>query len=689
MLDHTKKVFSYTVFSFLLIILIAITAFPSAPSVQAAGPISGVVFRDFNANGIREANEIGVPGITVTAYDDAGVVQGSTTTIGDGTYTFNATGPGPYRVEFSGWLDTDYPGAQGAGSGSSVQFVPNAGAANVNFGINYPAHYNRGDPRYVGPHASNGSPTHATNATRPGLYSVLYSDKTASPTYPGSMIVASTQDQVGTLWSLTHNRFTGSLYGSALVRRHAGLGPGGPGAIYEFQNFNPGVTGNTASVLYTFPAASVGTVADEATRFPGSGTVAGQLGACFECYNIDPSTFAQVAKAGIGDMDLSSDGRYLYVVTLADRALHRLDLTDSPPTASIVAGAPWLSNAGCNGVRRPWATTQYRDDIYVGTVCDATTALLSNACNFTTPCAALTAQVYIYNPDSNTWSTAFASDIPLTYNRDSHNTAPGTSAHWHPWLDDWPVMEPFVYGVDDVDFGQPILSDISFDVDGSMLLGFLNRTSFQLGYIAATPDSIPGSPLIEEFIFSGGDVLRAGRAGFTGPFTLENNGSVPSPSGTLNTSNLTTSGPGGREFYNDRWAFSSADLTAGALLVLPGTNQLGSLTIDAFCVAGMGVRFMDMRTGVDLGVGRQYYQGNTLSCNSLNVVPGISKASSMGDLELLLDPAPIEIGNRVWLDSNKNGRQDPGEAPIAGVTVTLHDAGGTQIASAVTDANGT
>ncbi len=30
----------------------------------------------------------------------------------------------------------------------------------------------------------------------------------------------------------------------------------------------------------------------------------------------------------------------------------------------------------------------------------------------------------------------------------------------------------------------------------------------------------------------------------------------------------------------------------------------------------------------------------------------------LGDLELLTDPAPVEIGNRVWLDSDRDGIPD-------------------------------
>ncbi len=46
------------------------------------------------------------------------------------------------------------------------------------------------------------------------------------------------------------------------------------------------------------------------------------------------------------------------------------------------------------------------------------------------------------------------------------------------------------------------------------------------------------------------------------------------------------------------------------------------------------------------------------------------------------------IGDRVWIDDNGNGLQDPGEPDRAGVTVELLDNGGTVLQTQVTDANG-
>ncbi|MGE5621136.1 MAG: SdrD B-like domain-containing protein [archaeon] len=51
-------------------------------------------------------------------------------------------------------------------------------------------------------------------------------------------------------------------------------------------------------------------------------------------------------------------------------------------------------------------------------------------------------------------------------------------------------------------------------------------------------------------------------------------------------------------------------------------------------------------------------------------------------------PSPVSIGDKVWLDSNKNGIQDQGESGIANVTVQLYNCDNTMAGNTVTDANG-
>jgi hypothetical protein len=60
-----------------------------------------------------------------------------------------------------------------------------------------------------------------------------------------------------------------------------------------------------------------------------------------------------------------------------------------------------------------------------------------------------------------------------------------------------------------------------------------------------------------------------------------------------------------------------------------------------------------------------YYRGNP---------DGIfAKANGLGDIELSGIEAPIEIGNRIWKDTDKDGIQDADELGVDGVEIELYE----------------
>ena len=71
--------------------------------VYAPGTIGGsgsIVFTDSNGNGIRDAGEGALAGVTVRLLNAAGNVVATTATTGNGSYSFADVAPGQYRVEF-------------------------------------------------------------------------------------------------------------------------------------------------------------------------------------------------------------------------------------------------------------------------------------------------------------------------------------------------------------------------------------------------------------------------------------------------------------------------------------------------------------------------------------------------------------------------------------------------------------
>jgi len=127
---------------FAVFLLFFLTAF----SVQAQ--ISGVVYRDFDINGIRSDTlpiEVGVQGIRVRAFVDISRTPILTTTDADGKFSFSPTqtpAGAPVRIEFGQLSTGDFEGPFGAGSGTRVQFVT-AGIATtaIQVGLNVPSDF--------------------------------------------------------------------------------------------------------------------------------------------------------------------------------------------------------------------------------------------------------------------------------------------------------------------------------------------------------------------------------------------------------------------------------------------------------------------------------------------------------------------------------------------------------------------
>jgi SdrD B-like domain len=80
--------------------------------------------------------------------------------------------------------------------------------------------------------------------------------------------------------------------------------------------------------------------------------------------------------------------------------------------------------------------------------------------------------------------------------------------------------------------------------------------------------------------------------------------------------------------------------------------------------------------------------GNQIASSAFQVfVGGSAKSTGIGDLIALCQAQPIQIGNYVWKDSDKDGVQDPCETPLSNITVSLWKSG-TQIATTTTNSSG-
>jgi trimeric autotransporter adhesin len=276
-------------------------------------------------------------------------------------------------------------------------------------------------------------------------------------------------------------------------------------------------------------------------------------------------------------------------------------------------------------------------------------------------------------------------------------------------------------------YAQPMLCNIEFDVDGSMILGIRDRFGDQGGY--ANYFETGNEPGETYRVISSGEVLKAGKSGSS--WVLENNGSVTNNGVTTTTPGSTDNnpalvgtfagyttgdtpwggdyGPGGGYFYYNH-NFSLTGVPApfntpavananhylksnGGLAVYPGYNEVMATAMDPVNKGYSSGIIRNFNSGVNAG---NMSARSELIVENPNDPSGFGKAGALGDLELLLDAEAMEIGNRVWDDANGNGIQDAHETGIQGVKVVLRSPGtdgvygniDDQTWSVITDAEG-
>ncbi|MEW6085140.1 MAG: sortase [Chloroflexota bacterium] len=688
-------------------------------TIVSADPntVTGVVYTDYNDNGLQNQGDVGVAGILVQAFDNAGAVIATDTTDANGNYNLNIPDGTSARIEFSNIPSDLRPGAFGVDSGTTVQFVTTP-AAGVNLGLGKPDEYCNDNPWLISPCYINGDPLAGGAASAAKvLISIPYDAYGRQDTNIENVLA--TGSQVGTTWGLAFQRSTGTVFAGALAKRHAGLGSLGPSGIYAIQMDQ--ATGQPSSAPpYDFISLDTIIPSDFGASILGSNAARG-LPANSQLPNTDPTAWNAVGKAAIGDMDMGTNDDTLWLINLANQTLYSVFVGNpaATPTAADVTAYPITLPAGATACPasdvRPWAVEIHQGTIYVGVVCSAEST--QNVNN-------LRAYILSMN-EAAPAGFSLVADLPLNYPRGIVSDPDGGyPAEWRPWS---PVMTSLCTSPcaseDDlayekqIIYPQPILSDIEFDTDGSIILGLMDRTGHQTGnanYATSDAwDDAPGNPAVGVTLYnkdtnytptnaimsagalyegvSGGDTLRLCLVGAT--YVLENNASCGGIT-TGGASSTPAQGPGGGEYYwQDMYVDpfgASTDLnggihneiTLGGLLLVPGTNEVAVSVFDPFDLRAGGVAWFNNLTGTRT---RAY---EVFGIDEGGGSSTFGKAAGLGDIEGFCFAAPIEIGNRVWLDADNDGVQDAGETPIAGVTVELYDQIGNLIATAVTDSSG-
>jgi hypothetical protein len=645
-------------------------------AAPAAANITGTVFRDVNGNGVNNGGiEAGVGGVSVQAFNAISpTAVASTTTAANGTYTLTL-GAGNYRVEFVIPFAINHfqPGPSLSGSGTtSVVFAANG--AVVNFAVINPGQFCQAAPLLGVNCYLNGPQPPYSNAGEDVLVSFPYTAGCADEDQNGACDAGSADNptptelargsELGTTWGLAFQRSTDTMFATSFQKRHSGFRTyGDTGVIYRVNNASQGVAATVAPYV-DFDALGIPTA--NTAAFPPDGdphpaptlTCTSALGTADpgstnrNCWLHDPGSYGQVGKMSFGDLDISDDESTLWTVNLFNRTLYSIPVKTTPVVLGDIGAFP-LPTPACAGVIRPFAVGIEDGLVYVGMVCDASAGTAAN----------LQAYVYSFDPDNVPGGFTQRLSAPLNYTRGFVVNSGGANipAAWRPWSDDPATVSGPVFGTERGN-PQPWITDIEFD-DDDLVLGIRDRFADQSGFDLGTPNNASNTVWRGD---GAGDTLRACPSGSNWVFESNANCGGITTGGAGNGD-----GPGGGEYYFEERLTTIHDETSlGGLFQVPINSRVVSTVYDPLNNSGGtqvfsgGIHWWRRSDGQVDNLYRVFLRSDPNT---------FGKAGGLGDLEALCSPAPLEIGNRVWLDADRDGLQDPGESGFNGATVLLFE----------------
>jgi hypothetical protein len=628
-------------------------------------------------------------------------------------------------------------------SGGSIRFV-DLGATRIDFAVMRPGDY-CDDATLVTCILPIGDEA-GTNFSVPGLTEFSARSDGMLPTFvPNPQNYSGRGFQVrsfdlGSVFGIGIDRSGRSVDGIRVAAPNAFIG------TYVKRHSEYGFNGNTNTIYRVPLLADGGSEASVFVTLPGTLPLHDASAGIGEVTGIryadDRAIFTRVGRIGLGDVDVTDDGTTLLAVDMDETApkLYFVpilgtgdDVTAGTVTSAAIPAPGTFGGVACPGTWHPMGIGTRGERILVGGVCGAedTTSTASPRGPAPTQAAAFVLEYTGARDGSGTFATIFA--MRMDYNRgcgttvhcDNAGSTAGSinSADWVAWNeyplyrrnpvgDRWLATNP-----------QPMLSNVEITDSGDLVLAFRDRwtdqqSSGMMAWTEAFNDDEPDVPtgLViggRARVFAAGEILRVCNA--SGTLTLEADGTCAG--GLLGSEAPDFTSSGRLEYYWDNFPhFGSSrvgtqhtETANGSTATLPGWTGVWSTAYDINFVDQQGVLTFgacaDMQdpsrclpdTDLAAGFPNDGY-GNRLGGINFprsgsgiawpNVGATFEKGNGLADLELVCDQAPVQIGNRIWLDLDGDGLQGPDEPGIAGVTVRLYDASGTLVGTAITGPDG-
>ncbi len=659
--------------------------------------IGNYVWNDVNKDGIQDANELPVAGVTVTLYNASGAPIATTKTDAYGLYLFSNLPDGSYSVGFT--APANYVFTQ--------QNTPGDNANNTN---------------------SDADP--ATGRTSLFALAGGESDLTADAgIYVPQPVTASLGDRV---WRDDNKNglqdagevgvagVTVTLYNAA--GEPIGTTVTDANGNYKFTDLTPGVA---YSVGFTQPAGYVFT----GINASGANTNANNPSE-FTDSDVDPATgktASVILTAGENNPGIDAG---IYLQDAAKAALGNkvwYDVNNDGKQDSTEAGVAGVTVNLLNAAGTVIATTKTDafgnymfNNLDAGTYgVEFVPSSLPAGFSFS-PQNAGTNDAKDSDPDATTGKvtgiTLVAGQVDLTIDAGIHNASlPTGGLGTTVWFDRnndgiQDLNENGVPGVKVTLYnaaGAPIDSTVT-DINGNYAFNNLADGSYSVGFT-----NLPNGYTFTNKDAGANDAIDSdpNTAGRTTPVTVSAGAFNPIVDGGIVKGNGTnaTASLGDRvwdDANNDGIQDANEQGVAGVTVTLyagDGTTVLGTTTTDAlgnYIFTGLPagdyiVGFSNIPAGYTFSSANQ--GGNPETDADADATTGGKTAVislKTGEENLTIDagihaaPGLASLGNYVWIDEDINGLQDPEESGIAGVTVTLYDGAGIAIANTTTDANG-